>query len=107
MNRDPKETTMDLYVILRRNGWTSPEELQAAAARSTRVGNEDMPEEVRWIRSYVLEESGGSVGTVCIYEATNPEAIRKHASLADLPVDEIIPVVDTVIVRPDPVSAAA
>lgn len=54
------------------------------------------------IRSYVLEEGSGTVGTVCIYEATSPEAIRRHASLADLPVTEIVPVADTVIVRPDP-----
>ena len=94
---------MELYVILRRSGWSSPAELQEAAARSTRVGNEDMPDEVRWIRSYVLDEGAGSVGTVCIYEATSPDAIRKHASLAGLPVDEIIPVADTVLVRPDPV----
>ena len=98
---------MELYAILRRSGWRSPEELQEAAARSTRVGNEDMPDEVRWIRSYVLEEDGGSVGTVCIYQATSPEAIRKHASLADLPVDEIVRVADTVVVRPDPEPAAA
>ena len=93
---------MQLYAILRRSGWRSPEELQEAAARSTKVGNEDMPDDVRWIRSYVLEEGGGSVGTVCIYQATSPEAIRKHASLADLPVDEIIPIADTVIIRADP-----
>jgi Protein of unknown function (DUF4242) len=93
---------MRQYAILRRNGWRSPTELQEAAARSTRVGNEDMPDEVRWIRSYVLQEDGGSVGTVCIYEATGPDAIRKHASLADLPADEIIPIADTVVVRPDP-----
>jgi hypothetical protein len=98
---------MQLYAILRRSGWRSPEELGEAAARSTKVGNEDMPDDVRWIRSYVLDEGGGSVGTVCIYEATSPEAIRRHASLADLPVDEIISVVDTVIVRPDPAPAAA
>jgi uncharacterized protein DUF4242 len=98
---------MQLYAILRRNGWRSPEELGEAAARSTKVGNEDMPDDVRWIRSYVLDEGGGSVGTVCIYEATSPEAIRKHASMADLPVDEIISVLDTVIVRPDPTPAAA
>lgn len=61
---------------------------------------------MRWIRSYVLEEGAGAVGTVCLYEATSPEAIRRHASLADLPVDEIISVVDTVIVRPDPAPAA-
>lgn len=93
---------MNLYAILRRGGWRSPEELQEAAARSTRVGHEEMPDEVRWIRSYVLDEGGGSVGTVCIYQATSPEAIRKHASRADLPVDEIVPIADTVVVRPDP-----
>jgi hypothetical protein len=98
---------MQLYAILRRNGWRSPEELGEAAARSTKVGNEDMPDDVRWIRSYVLDEGGGSVGTVCIYEATSQEALRQHASLADLPVDEIISVLDTVIVRPDPEPAAA
>jgi hypothetical protein len=93
---------MQLYAILRRSGWRSPADLQEAAARSTKVGNEDMPDDVRWIRSYVLDEGSGSVGTVCIYEATSPEAIQKHASLADLPVDEIIPIADTVLVRPDP-----
>lgn len=98
---------MNTYAILRRGGWRSPEDLQAAAERSTKVGNEDMPDEVRWIRSYVLAEDGGSVGTVCIYEATGPEAIHKHAGLADLPVDEIIPVADTVVVRPDPQTASA
>ena len=95
---------MDLYVILRRSGWASAADLQAAAARSTRVGDEDMPDDVRWIRSYVLDEGAGTVGTVCLYEATSPEAIRKHAALADLPADEIIPVADTVLVRPDPVA---
>jgi hypothetical protein len=98
---------MQLYAILRRDGWRNGAELEAAAARSTRVGDEDMPDEVRWIRSYVLHETGDAVGTVCIYEAASPEAIRKHASLADLPVDDIIEVADTVIVRPDPAPAAA
>jgi hypothetical protein len=97
---------MDTYVILRRSGWRSPEELGEAAKRSTAVGD-DMPDDVRWIRSYVLEEDGGSVGTVCIYEASSPEAIRDHAGRADLPVDEIIPIADTVIVRPDPEPASA
>ncbi len=97
---------MNTYVILRRSGWRSPEDLQAAAARSTKVGDE-MPDEVRWIRSYVLEENGGSVGTVCIYQASSPDAIRDHASRADLPVDEIIAVADTVLVRPDPAPPSA
>jgi hypothetical protein len=98
---------MNLYAILRRSGWRSPADLEEAAARSTRVGDEEMPSDIRWIRSYVLEEGGGSVGTVCIYEASSPEAIREHASRAELPVDEIIPIAGTVIVRPDPGPVAA
>jgi Protein of unknown function (DUF4242) len=97
---------MKTYVILRRGGWRSPEELQAAAARSTAVGNEEMPDDIRWIRSYVLAESEGGLGTVCIYQASSPEKIREHAERADLPVSEIIEVADTVIVRPDPEPAA-
>jgi hypothetical protein len=97
---------MDLYVIVRRNGWASPEELQAAAARSTTEG--DKPGSgVRWIRSYVVAEENGDVGTFCLYEAESPEAIRAHADAATLPVDEIVPVADTVVVRPDPVPAGA
>jgi hypothetical protein len=98
---------MKLYAIVRRKGWRSGAELEAAAARSTRVGDEEMPDDVRWIRSYVLDEGAGAVGTFCIYEASSPEAIRRHADLADLPVDEIVAVADTVVVRPDPAPAAA
>ena len=98
---------MNTYVILRRSGWRSPEDLGEAAARSRKVGDEDMADDIRWIRSYALEEGDGSVGTVCIYQASSPEAIREHASRAELPADEIIKVADTVIVRPDPEGAAA
>jgi Protein of unknown function (DUF4242) len=95
---------MELYAILRRSGWRSGEELEAAAARSTAEG--ERLGDVRWIRSYVLDEGSG-LGTVCVYEAESPEAIRRHASAADLPVDEIVKVADTVIVRPDPVPVAS
>jgi hypothetical protein len=101
---ESERDAMETYVILRRNGWRTPEELQEAAERSTAEG-ERMGDDVRWIRSYVLAENDGSLGTVCIYQATSPEAIRKHATLADLPVDEIISVADTVIVREDPLPA--
>jgi hypothetical protein len=98
---------MNTFVILRRNGWRTPEDLEAAAMRSQQVGDEQMPDEVRWIRSYALAEADGTVGTVCIYQATSADAIRRHAERADLPVDEIVPVADTVIVRPDPAPVAA
>ena len=93
---------MNTYAILRRSGWRSPGDLETAAERSRQIGDEEMSDDIRWIRSYVLEEGGGSVGTVCIYQATSPEAIHEHASRADLPIDEVIPVADTVLVRPDP-----
>ena len=97
---------MELYAILRRGGWATPDDLRDAAARSTAAG-ERMPDDVRWIRSYVTAEQDGSVGTICIYQASSPEAIRAHAEQADLPVDEIVKVADTVVVRPDPAVIAA
>jgi thiamine biosynthesis protein ThiC len=97
---------METYVILRRGGWRSADELAAAAERSTAEG-ERTPDDIAWIRSYVLEELDGSVGTVCVYQASSPEAIRRHATAAELPVDEIARVADTVVVRPDPVAQTA
>ena len=97
---------MELYGIVRRDGWRSAEDLRAAAARSTDEG--DRPGSgVRWIRSYVLAEEDGALGTFCVYEADSPEAIRAHAAAADLPVDEIVPIADTVVVRADPLPVAA
>jgi hypothetical protein len=96
---------MELYGIIRRRGWPSGDALETAAGRSTEVG--DKPDSgVRWIRSYVLQEEDGSLGTFCVYEADNPDAIQRHADGADLPCDEIIPIADTVIVREDPASVA-
>ena len=94
---------MDTYAIRRRNAWRSPEELEQVAARSKEVADNDFPTDVRWIRSYVIAEEDGSLGTVCIYQATSPQAIRDHAHRVGMPADEILPVADTVIIRPDPV----
>lgn len=96
---------MELYAIIRRNGWVNGGDLEEAAARSSDVGDNEMPADIRWIRSYVLDEGAGQLGTVCIYEASGEAAIRTHAERADLPITEIIRIADTVIVRPDPVAA--
>lgn len=93
---------MDLYAIIRRDGWVDGGDLERAAARSSDVGDNQMPNDIRWIRSYVLQEEGGHLGTVCIYQASSADAIRTHAERADLPVTEIVPIADTVVVRPDP-----
>ena len=97
---------MKTYVILRRCGWRTADDLREAAGRST-AEDERMPVDIRCIRSYVTAEPDGSVGTVCIYQASSPEAIREHAKRAGLPVDEIVEVADTVIVRPDPAAVTA
>ena len=98
---------MQTYVILRRGGWRSPDELKEAAARSSKVGDEEMSDDIRWIRSYVMPESDGGLGTVCIYQASSPEKIREHASRVDMPATEIFEIADTVLVRPDPVAVTA
>jgi Protein of unknown function (DUF4242) len=98
---------MKLYVIRRPSGWRTPEELQAAAARSKAVGDGEMSDDVRWIRSYVVHEADGGLGTFCIYQASSPEKIREHASRAGLPATDIFEVADTVLVRPDPVPVGA
>ena len=97
---------MNLYAIRRRDYWGTPEDLQATAARSAQVG-EEMADDVRWIRTYAVQEPSGKLGTVCIYEGTSPEKVREQAERSGMPADEISLVLDTVIVRPDPVAAAA
>jgi hypothetical protein len=93
---------MNLYVIRRPSGWRTPEDLGVAAQRSRKVGDDEMGDDIRWIRSYVVREEDGSLGTFCIYQATSHEKIREHAGRADLPATQILEVVDTVLVRPDP-----
>ncbi len=95
---------MQLYAIRRRHGWKTPEQLEAAAGKSKHVGDDEMSDQIRWIRSYVVSEDDGSLGTICIYEAASPEAIRDHAERVGMPADEITPVADTVVARPDPVA---
>ncbi|HKP17095.1 MAG TPA: DUF4242 domain-containing protein [Gaiellaceae bacterium] len=98
---------MELYVIRRPSGWDTPEALQTAAARSKQVGDEEMSSDIRWIRSYVVQEQDGKLGTFCIYQASSEEKIREHAARAGIPATDVYPVADTVVVRPDPVAVAA
>lgn len=93
---------LQLYVIRRRSAFADVPDLEQAAARSAKVGNEDMPDRVRWIRSYVVEEPDGRIGTVCIYQATDVLSICEHARRAEIAADEIVPVLNTVVVRQDP-----
>lgn len=93
---------MNTYIIRRRNAWKDAQELEAAAGVSLRIGNDEMADKVRWIRSYVVTEDDGTLGTVCVYQAVSPDAIRQHAKRVGMPANEITPVAKTVIIREDP-----
>jgi Protein of unknown function (DUF4242) len=95
---------MKTYTIRREKAWQNAQELEAAAGRSKEVAASDFPDDIRWIRSYVIAEPEGTLGTVCIYQASGIEAIRDHASRVGMPADEIHEVADTVVIRPDPES---
>jgi hypothetical protein len=93
---------MQLYAIRRPSAFADIPDLEVAAARSAKVGNEEMPDRVRWIRSYVVEEQDGRIGTICIYQGNDLASIREHARRAEIAADEITPILNTVVVRQDP-----
>jgi hypothetical protein len=97
---------MDLYAIRRRSAWADPAELEKAAGISARIGDEEMSDKVRWIRSYVVSEDDGRLGTICIYEAADVESIREHARRVGMPGDEVDAIANTVVIRPDPQPSA-
>ena len=97
---------MSTYTIRRRKAWGSPEEVQAVAKRAKEIADRDFPDEVRWIRSYVLSDQDGTLGSLCVYQAVDADAIRRHSDRVGMPADEINEVVETVLVRPDPAPAA-
>ena len=98
---------MELYVIRRPSAWANLQELQAAGAKSAQIGNEQMSDRVRWIRSYVVQEADGRIGTFCIYEARDGESIREHARRVGMPGEEFYKVATTVVVRSDPTEHTA
>jgi hypothetical protein len=98
---------MNTYAIRRNNAWQSVEQVEGVAARSKQVADDEFPDDISWLRSYVLAETDGTLGSVCIYQATSAEAVRKHAQRVGMPADEILDVATTVVIRPDPVPEAA
>lgn len=97
---------MDLYVIRRPSAWADLKELKAAGEVSARIGNE-MADQVRWIRSYVVREPDGRIGTFCVYEARDGASIREHAKRVGMPGEEFYPVEATVVMRADPAKKLA
>lgn len=100
-----------VYLIRRRNFCKTPADLERSAAVSRRIGDEEMAGDVRWLRTYAVKEDDGTLGTVCIYQAVDSDALRQDAARVGIPADEIIPVLGRVVFREDtlrqPISSAA
>ena len=65
------------------------EKLEVTKEGSDRVERINDEESVKWLFSFL---SADKRKTYCLYEASNPEAIRIAAKRADLPADVIIEV---------------
>jgi hypothetical protein len=78
---------MPRYVVERtfRGGLEIPLNDEGARVCMDVVGN-NAREGVTWVNSYVSEDR---MKTFCIYDAPNPEAIRRSAEQNNLPVDRI------------------
>jgi hypothetical protein len=98
-----RRSTVNTYIIRRRSAWKNAQELETTAGVSLRIGNDEMADQIRWIRSYVVQEPDGRLGTVCVYQATSIDAIREHARRVGMPANEITRVADTVVIRNDPI----
>ena len=85
----------------RTRAWLSEEEL-AAMADCLPAVNDALADDVRWIRSYVVQEDDGTYSAYCVYEASSPEALRRHADAVGLPTDAIKPITSTLVAAPDP-----
>jgi hypothetical protein len=82
---------MQTYLVVRRSAWPTLDEQRDADARAS-LEAARMEDDIGSIRSFPLEERDRTFGSVCVYEASSPEAVRRHAAAAGLPVDEIVKV---------------
>jgi uncharacterized protein DUF4242 len=89
---------MNHYAIFRRHAFSDDHALERAASRACRVANEEMPDRVRWLRSYVCEEDDGTLCSVCIFQAVDRDAVLAHARRAGLACDTVLPIARTLIV---------
>lgn len=96
-----------VYLVRRPNCWPGMAEFDRSAALSRRIEEEEMARKVTWLRSYVVREPDRTLGTVCLYQAVSPEALREHARRCEMPADEIVPVLGRIVFREEPEPEAA
>jgi hypothetical protein len=82
---------MPLYVVPRTRAWLTEEELAADMDCLPAIVAAAVPD-VRWIRSYIVQEEDGALSAFCVYEASGPEALVRLGEATRLPTDAIKPV---------------
>jgi hypothetical protein len=90
-----------VYLVRRRGFWKTDAELAHSAAQARRVGDHEMPTRVCWLRSYAVREADGTLGTWCLYQSVDAQALMEHAARAGIPADEITPVLGCHVFRDD------
>lgn len=91
---------MDFYVIRRPSAWRNQEELKAAKAKFAEVA-EEMSGRLRWIRSYVVDEADGRLGSFSIYQAQDADSIRELTRRVGMPAAEFYRVNSNLIANED------
>ena len=88
-----------VYLVRRRAAWTDALELERALEGARRVAEEERPNRVVWLRSYAVREHDGTIGSWCLYQAVDPQALHRHAELTGLPEGAITPVIGRIVYR--------
>lgn len=88
-----------VHLVRRRRAWATPAEFDRGVAAARHVAEDEMPREVSWLRSYTVREADGGLGSVCLYQGVDAEALARHARRAGLPADEVLPVLGRVVFR--------
>ncbi|HWH81326.1 MAG TPA: nickel-binding protein [Burkholderiaceae bacterium] len=96
-----------VYLVRRRSVWKTATEMARGAAAARRVGSDEMAREVSWLHSYAVNEGDGTLGSVCLYQGIDPQALRTHAARVGMAADAIVPVIGRIVFRADPPQPSA
>ncbi len=90
-----------VHLVRRRSAWAGADDFVRSAGIARRIAEQDMPRELVWLHSHLVDEGDGRLGSVCVYQAVGAAALREHARRAGLPADDIVPVIGRVVFRDD------
>jgi hypothetical protein len=81
---------MPRYFLERTVGDVTREQLDAVAARSLELRDEQFPQ-ITWEHTHVVRKGDG-LTAFCLYESPDAESVRAHANALGLPVERMFEV---------------